>query len=82
MTTPPPRQCAYCRHEEGPHQVYMLDMDRLIGIMRCPVAGCGCGATVRGSTTGPSTAEEIAETRAAVRQIITDAGLPLPRFLE
>lgn len=82
MTTPPPRHCTYCAHDVGPHQIYMLDMDRLIGIMLCPVPGCTCGSTVRASTTGASTPEQIAETRDIARQIITEAGLPLPDFLQ
>lgn len=81
MTTRPPQQCTYCPHDLDPHQIYILDMERLVGICLCPVPGCTCGATVRASTTGPSTPEEIAETREIVRKIITDAGLPLPAFL-
>lgn len=81
MTTPPPQPCAYCPHELNIHTVYLLD-DRGLGMTLCPVTHCGCGATLRISTNGPSTPQEIEDTRAAVRQIITDAGLPLPRFLQ
>lgn len=58
------------------------DAKLLIGICLCPVPGCTCGSIIRASTNGRSTPEQIAETRDAVRQIITDAGLPLPPFLQ
>lgn len=81
MTESTPQPCAYCPHDLGGHRLLLLDVTRLLGIVLCSTPGCACGATWRAAST-PSTPEQVAETRDAVRQIITEAGLPLPAFLQ
>ncbi len=76
-----PRSCSYCPHDLDGHRLLVLDTTRLLGIVLCAAPGCACGATWRAFGTGPSTPEQIAETREAVREIITTARLPLPQFL-
>lgn len=81
MTRRAPQSCAYCPHDLDGHRLFLLDVTRALGIVLCSTPGCTCGATWRAAET-PSTPEQVAETRDAVRQIITEAGLPLPTFLK
>jgi hypothetical protein len=81
VTASAPQPCAYCPHELATHRLLVLDTKRLLGIVLCGTPRCPCGATWRAST-APSTPEQITETRQAVRDIITNAGMPLPRFLQ
>lgn len=76
-----PTPCAYCPHDLDGHRLLVLDLTRVLGIVLCSTPGCPCGATWRAGTT-PSSPEQIAATREAVRKVITDAGMPLPRFLQ
>lgn len=80
MTQSTPQPCAYCPHDLG-HRLLLLDVTKLLGMVLCSTPGCACGATWKATTTR-STPEQVAETRDAVRQIITEAGLPLPVFLQ
>jgi len=77
-----PQPCSYCPHDLDGHRLLVLDTTRLLGIVLCAAPGCACGATWRASGTAASTPQQIEETRHAVREIITNAGLPLPRFLQ
>ena len=74
-------RCAYCPHDLDGHRLLVLDLTRVLGIVLCSTPGCPCGATWSAGTK-PSSPEQIAETREAVRRIITDAGMPLPQFLQ
>ena len=72
--------CRTCDHDFDSHTVYLLDPKRGIGMVLCPARDCKCGATVTMSNQ-VSTREEITETRTIVRQMLHDAGMPLPHFL-
>lgn len=74
-------ECHHCPHDLDGHRLLLLDMSRMLGIMLCTTPQCPCGATWSAAT-APSSPEQIAETRQAVRNIITAAGMPLPHFLQ
>jgi hypothetical protein len=76
-----PTPCAYCPHDLDGHRLLVLDLTRGLGIVLCSTPGCPCGATWSAGT-APFSPDQIEATREAVRRIITDAGMPLPRFLQ
>ena len=73
--------CGTCHHDFDSHTMYLLSPEKGLGMILCPVRGCHCGGTA--SISGRiSSREEITEARTIARQILQDAGMPLPRFLQ
>ena len=52
-----------------------------MGLAYCPEPGCRCGWTWR-LNTGPSTPEQIAETRRLVRDTLIQNRYPVPPWLQ
>lgn len=78
-STPP---CTTCAHDQDEHVLAALPTGHPVpmGLLFCPVADCECAATWRAGT-GQSTAAEIHETRALVRETLARMGLQIPLFL-
>ena len=82
QSTPEPRVCDQCSHAHAVHVLIMVveNDPAPMGLVICPEPGCECAATWRAGT-GPSTPEQIAETRMLVRAQLLADGYPVPTFL-
>ena len=83
ITTPtdPDRPCQLCNHSMDAHVLLLVrETPAPMGLIVCPVPECDCGSTWRAGA-GRSTAAEIAQTRALVRQTLQDDGYVVPPWL-